>query len=205
MQPTPDISQFRYNNNAQRWTNVSTGRFVPEQSVISEMRRHQTATYSTLNGLTRDLYAGRINLAQWEIAVASQLKDAHLAQAIFAVGGRANMGAAEFGRVGGTLRDEYRYLSRFANQIASGQISEKQALARIQQYGNATQQSYWREYALASDGLVNWVLRPGESCGDCIGLASASPYKASELPTFPGAGATECRGNCNCVLDRVAV
>jgi len=208
MQPTPDISQFRYNNNAQRWTNASTGRFVPEQSVISEMRRHQTATYETLNSLTRQLYAGRINIAQWEIAIASQLKDAHLAQAIFAVGGRANMTSVEYGRVGGTLRDEYRYLANFANDIASGRISERQALARIQQYGNATQQSYWREYALASKSDIYWNLTPADHCQasanglGCVDLALGSPYTVETLPTFPGAGATTCRGNCTCFLSR---
>lgn len=209
MQPTnPDISQYRYNNNAQRWTDTRNGRFVSEQSVISEMRRHQNATFSALDGLTRELYAGRINLAQWELAVASQLKDAHLAQAIFAVGGRANMGNAEYGRVGGTLRDEYRYLSRFANAIASGQISERQALTRIRQYGKATQQSYWREYRLASKGEIYWNLTPADHCEahagayGCVDLANGSPYTAETLPTVPGAGATTCRGNCTCFLSR---
>ncbi len=45
MQPTsPDISQYRYNNNAQRWTDTRNGRFASEQSVVIDMRRQQTAT-----------------------------------------------------------------------------------------------------------------------------------------------------------------
>lgn len=201
---TTPLLSYQYNNKANRWTNPSTGRFVSESVVIEEMRQHQTATYSTLESLTRDLFAGRINVAEWQTSTALEIKDAHLAQAMFGAGGRANMTPKEWGRVGGTLADEYRYLTRFANEIANGSVSEAQALARINQYGNATQQSYWREYVGASSDLVYWILQPAEHCPDCLTLADGSPYKPGDLPTVPGAGSTRCRGNCKCVLERRA-
>ena len=152
--PNP-LNQYVYNNTAQRWQSVGSGRFVAEQTIIDEMRVHQEATFSTLDNLTTRLYSGSITVEQWQVAVASQLKDAHLAQAMFAVGGQANMTQANYGRVGGTLRDEYRYLSQFAQDIVDGKVSEAQALARIKQYGRATQQSYYREYArTTSPGLI---------------------------------------------------
>lgn len=198
---TPNFP-FRYNNNAQRWTNATTGRFISEDTVTNEMYRHQKATYNALDSLTKDLYAGRVDVTGWQAAVALELRDAHLAQAMFGAGGRVNMTQANWGRVGGTLADEYRYLTNFASDISSGRVSEAQALARIKQYGNATQQSYWREYAVNTITLLYWVLRPVNNCSDCVNYALSSPYTIDTIPTYPGAGATRCRGNCACYLTR---
>ncbi|MEO0595076.1 MAG: hypothetical protein AAF126_03100 [Chloroflexota bacterium] len=198
---------YNYDNSTQRWRDPNTGRFVSEDVVVAEMRTHVEATYSTLDSLTERLYSGSITVQQWQVAVASELKDAHLAQSMFANGGRNNMTPVEYGRVGGVLADEYRYLQNFAEQIARGEISEAQARARIRQYGNATKQSYWREYTQRRE-YVRWNLQPGESCADCIALDSGGLdgnglFRADELPTVPGAGDTVCRGNCNCILSSV--
>lgn len=198
------MPEYNYGNRSQRWRDASTGRFVSESTVETEMRRQVAATHAELESLTNRLYQGNITLPQWQSAVAQQLADTHMAQSMFAVGGRANMTAQNWGRVGGVLRDEYRYLTNFANDIANGRVSQAQAVARIRQYGNATQQSYWREYANASNGLIHWELNPAEHCADCLSLATGSPYTASSLPTYPGAGETTCRGNCRCNLRRTA-
>lgn len=195
---------YGYNNTAQRWYTTNTGRFVSEQAVTDEMRVHQTATYRVLDNATRQLYAGSITLEQWQTVIAYELKDAHLAQSLYAIGGKNNATQANYGRVGGTLADEYRYLSNFASDISAGRVSEAQALARIRQYGNATQQSYWREYSNATPNQQKliWRLNPAEHCSGCLDLASGSPYTSATLPTYPGAGATPCRGNCKCTLER---
>lgn len=167
--------------------------------------RHIEAASQELAALTRQLYAERITLAQWQAASASVLKDAHLASSA-AARGIDGMGSVEFGRVGGTLADEYRFLNGFAVDIANGSVSEAQALARINQYANNTQQAYWREYKLmvARNEVVWWELHAGESCNGCKSLAAGSPYKSGDLKTVPGAGSTECRGGCNCTLRKAA-
>jgi hypothetical protein len=205
--PLP-IDQFAYNSGAQRWVNVGTRRFIPESRVIGEMRRHQAATFNTLQRLSEQLYSGSISIGQWQLGVASELKDAHLAQSMFAVGGRENMTQANFGRVGGTLANEYTFLNQFAQDIEAGKVSKAQAQARIRQYGKATQQSYWREFSAASKNLLDWVLSIVDNCRatagalGCVELSQGGPYTARSLPTVPGAGATTCRGNCSCSIER---
>lgn len=201
---TPNFP-YRYNNTYGRWE-TPNGQFLSNDAVIAEMRVHQEASINRLKLYTERLYANQMSLQQWQLAVASELKDSHLAQAMFAVGGKQNMTQANYGRVGGTLADEYRYLANFAQDIANGKQSEAQALARITQYGQSTQQSYHREYvdATPDNVLIYWRLNPADHCNDCVSLASGSPYKPSELPTVPGAGATQCRGNCKCELERQA-
>ncbi len=201
---TPTIERIRYENSTERWRDTSTGRFIPQATVADEMFRHSDATHSTLEALTRQLYAGDIQLAQWQVAIASELKNAHLAQAMFAAGGRANMGFAEFGRVGQTLREQYAYLDKFAQEIANGTVSEAMALSRVSHYGDSAKQSYWGEYAERSSGLLDWILGAYDerNCNLCPQYAADSPFTKETLPAFPADGTTPCKGRCRCRLSR---
>lgn len=144
---------------------------------IDTVRQHISEAQAELQALTQRLYSGEIGLEQWEAAAATVIKDAHLANSAAAVGADS-MSSVEYGRVGGNLADEYNFLADFADAINSGDISEAQALARINQYGQAAQQSYWSEYGRQAETLA--------------GLPS--------LNQVPGDGGTRCHGNCNCEL-----
>jgi hypothetical protein len=196
-------SAYNYDNRAQRWRDSASGQFISSDSVNAEMFRHSDATHSTLENLTRQLYGGQISLSQWQIAVASELKDAHLAQAMFAAGGRANMGFAEFGRVGQTLREQYGFLNKFAADIASGKVSEAMALSRVAHYGDSSKASYWNEYIERSDGLLDWNDVPDDrECDVCPQIAAGGPYTRETIPSSPGDGKTPCRGRCRCTVTR---
>lgn len=181
MSLTDLISPYLYNPNTNRWVEASSGRFVSERLLRAEIEALQAAANAALEGFTKDLFAGLIDLSDWHAAVAAQLKDAHLANAMFARGGRSAMDSEVFGRVGGNLADEFRYLQRLAEGIQDGSVSEGQALYRIQQYGNATEQAYTREWAIQRK-RPEW---------------SGLPV----LNQVPRDGDTQCRGNCNCELD----
>jgi len=165
---------------AARWRYADTGRFVSENVVRAELERHVQGVIETTQNLTRQMYAGQLNLSQWETAVAQELKSAHLAQSMFANGGVANMTSVEYGRVGGTLRDEYRYLHQFALDVQAGKVSELQAINRVAQYGNDSAQSYWKEYARQQENAA-WNNLP-------------------RLTRVPQDGSTQCHGNCKCYL-----
>lgn len=197
-------SVFNFDNTARRWRDSISGRFVANEAVRNEMFKHSDATHATLESLTHSLYAQDISLIQWQIAVASELKDAHLAQSMFAVGGRDNMGFAEFGRVGQTLREQYGFLDKFAQEIANGTVSEAQALARLNMYGDSAKQSYWNEYIEKSSGLLDWNLGAldEQNCNDCPRIAAGSPYTKETIPSSPADGNTQCLGKCRCYITR---
>lgn len=138
------------------------------------------AASQQLTRLTEQLYAGQINLVQWSLGTAGTLKDAHLASAALGAGSDS-LSLMQLGRTGGTLADEYKHLFDFARGIASGDVSEAQALARIQQYAKASGQDYWREYAQGLEKQAAWAGLP-------------------VLTNSPGDGQTECHGHCNCTL-----
>jgi hypothetical protein len=138
------------------------------------------AASEQLTALTTKLYSGQINLVQWGIGAAGILKDAHIANAVYGAG-TDTLNIGQLGRVGLNLADELRHLFDFARGIASGDVTEAQALARSAQYGKASQQAYWREYAQAQAKLDAWANLP-------------------VLTQAPGDGSTRCHGNCNCTL-----
>lgn len=179
--PLDLVAQVAWSEGAGRWYwtagSGQTG-FVSETVIRNELLAQQAAMKSALETLTGQVYAGELSVAEWEAAVALEIKNAALAQAMFANGGAANMGAAEFGRVGGFLQDQYKYLNNFALGIADGSVSEGQAVVRVGMYGDSTEAAYWQAWG---------ANRPG---GDIADLPL--------LPTHPRSGDTQCLSNCLC-------
>lgn len=172
---------FLYIDDLHNWRNLRTGRMVSGAVIQAEVEAHTVASQNLLEELTRRLFSGEIDTARWKMATASELKNAHIAYSMFGAGGRDNMTQASWGRVGGTLKDEFKWLQSFADDIATKNISEAQALARVKQYGNSASQSYWREYCAEQSTEAN----------------------DPDLPLLthrPRDGGTQCRGNCNCEI-----
>jgi hypothetical protein len=140
-----------------------------------------------------------------------ELRRMHLQYAALGAGGWERLGPAEYGRVGGVLRADYRRLVSFANDIANGQESEAAVLARVAMYiGNARRQ-FWtldRERARPSKpGFVLMEIRvlggiTAEHCSDCVAMAGQwQPFGALPLPGEESA----CLTHCQCTLVRKEV
>lgn len=180
---TITFDAYLFDDALHAWRNLRTGRAIAGQIIQAEVEAHIQSAQNVMKTLTRQMFTGDIAVGDWQTAVAMELKDAHAAFAMLGAGGRANMTPEAWGRIGGTLGDEYRHLQTFAEAVAGGSQSEAQAIARIGQYGNAASQSYWREFAAGTPGADNPNL----------------PL----LTNRPRDGGTRCRGNCNCEI-RVA-
>lgn len=200
------VSDYRFDNNVQRWRNVSTGAFVSQANITAEVHAHMDGSRAVMQELTRMAISEQVSVAEWEVAVAGELADAHRAFGMLGMGGRDNMTQAAWGRVGGNLGDEYHHLRKFSEQLARGEVSEAQAVARVNQYADASQQAYWQAWQTQGDQRkadIDWVIdAAAENCEDCLELEANSPYRARDLPTTPGAGQTVCHGNCRCSLVR---
>ena len=101
------------------------------------------------------------------------------------------------------LNSELTYLRDFITQIADGNLTPAQIAARLDQYGNHVQQTFWGAQT-DTQGAAGYteerrVLNPGESCDDCIGYAGQGWQPIGSLPE-PGED-SQCRANCNCSKD----
>jgi len=178
------FTRVAWNDAAQRWYwtagSGQTG-FVAESVIAAELSAHQAAMKVTLQTLTRGLFAGEMNVAEWQVAVAVEIKNASIAQAMFAVGGVDNMTQSDYGRIGQMLREQYGFLDGFGKDIATTGITEQQALVRIGMYGDATEQAYWDAWRANHD-------------------TDAALAHLPLLRQSPRDGNTVCVTNCRCYL-----
>jgi hypothetical protein len=136
--------------------------------------------------------------------MATEIKVQHLAAAMIAHGGRNAMTQADYGWTGQRIRDQYDYLRKFAEGIASDtQPLADQAIARAALYGQAGRATY--EAMRAGDAVTRGeneernVLGAADHCTDCVG---ASAQSWVPLGTLIPIGSRICKANCRCRIDR---
>jgi len=174
--------QIVYNEQEQVWVLASTGEELAATAIHAEIRAHATLSATMLNDVTVNMYTHGLPIDVWQNAMFTELKEGHTANMAFAAGGVENVTPEGIARLEATLAKEAEFLTEFAEGVSNGSVSELQARARAKQYAQAMEQSYWNEWG---DGLANTA-------------------QFSHLPLLtqsPGDGQTQCRGNCQCILE----
>lgn len=151
-----------------------------------------------------DLYAaltgGQINTARWLDDMATNLRRFHLQSTAIGRGGFDAITQADLDRVGAFLQTEFGYLEGFADEIAN--LSEAQVTARLQQYHNHDQVTFWEARRETNRELNRTqrrrVLNPAEHCEDCIGYAAMGWVDIGDPDPPPPGIASVCRANCKC-------
>jgi hypothetical protein len=193
-----------------RYRDMETGRYMSRARAIElvdaslEVSASRTDTLAEMAGSDPPL----ISPGDWRDAMRQEIKDEYIRQYLFGRGGRDQMTPADWGSIGGMLTEQYRFLDRFAEQIADGALSTAQIRARARMYINSAREAYergkQRAHIEARFDEVKWVLDPeAESCPDCVEFAAMewrpmrlNPYGGA----FPGDGSTQCLTNCRCRL-----
>ncbi|HML23552.1 MAG TPA: hypothetical protein PKD09_17985 [Aggregatilinea sp.] len=145
----------------------------------TDIRRYSNAlrlvSERRIEALTQRLTGGELSLADWQDQMKAELRRGNLEQFVVGHGGtREGIKRTDYLRLGPELKKQYRYLDRFAGEIAkragNGQSIEF-AVERAKLYARSTQASMWR---------------------------AAVPVS---LPQVPRDGTTQCLTNCRCRLD----
>jgi hypothetical protein len=193
---------FGWNDGAARYTDAR-GRFVPQQETMRVLDERVAAGFDRLRAMIGPVLDGTVPLEDWQYSMAVELRRIHCQMAALGRGGWEQMTPSDWGRVGNRLRDEYKFLMGFADQIARGELSEAQILARLTLYENGVWSSYWKGQEDAHDeaGFTEErrVLQPAEHCGDCIGYAEQGWQPLGSLPA-PGENSI-CGNNCRCLKE----
>jgi hypothetical protein len=163
----------------------------------------QGAFRSAVNELAEALTNDEITLAQWQEAMLREIKRHHIASGTMGKTGRTRMTAADWGRMGARLREEYGALRGFADDIATGNLSVAQIFQRAQLYSNHAQMTYWdnRRAFREENGMTEERRRtnPGERCDDCIGYEAEGWQPIGYFP--PPGQRSVCQANCNCTME----
>ena len=195
-----DESSWRYDPISGRYRGAN-GRFLSQSAVESLVDGRINKLGTLLRRVTNMLSSGDITLDQWQQSVREALKLAHVQAAIIGNGGKDNMQASDWGRIGQRLRAEYRYLEGFARDLLGGGVSTPMALARISMYSQAVRGSYWEGSAIRQErqgySLMRRILdAQAKHCSDCVAFAGRGVVPIGSLP-MPGQRCA-CMSNCRC-------
>lgn len=152
------------------------GRLMGEAE-LAEVRDHYLDSMSELlESYGKNLAEGRWPISQYEAEMRRRLKDAHIAEYVLGRGGVAQMTPSDYGKIGSTLKKQYKYLRRFLDDVEAGDETRGEANNRARNFLGAARQSF------------------SQGRGKAYGLS---------LPAHPGDGGTSCHGNCRCHWDIV--
>jgi hypothetical protein len=185
-----------------RYLDPLTGRPVPPAQVQAALNALTNASADAARALYADVQAGRITVAAWQVQFAAELKQAHLAAAALGCGGFDQMTPADFGRVGGRLRQQYAYLNRFAAAYADGDPNATGGRGRVRadMYARAITTTYSeaeRARARARGCTEERRIRGGtDTCPSCLRYAARGWVAIGTLPNI--GAASECLTNCQC-------
>lgn len=199
---------YSWDSRTARYRSSVTGRYVARRDILSLMEAQVSGVGERMAELTTALIEGRLSPAVWEAQARSELKRQHLAQSALGSGGFDRLGAREFGRVGGRIRQDYAALGALALAVTNGEVTPAQALARANRImGNARTQFFDAERDRIQRSASNRVVierrvlgAAAQHCSDCVGFYNQGWQLAGSLPS-PGVDAV-CGGNCRCSMMR---
>lgn len=185
-----------------RYVNLATGRIVAAAEVRRALDVALDRSTSEVQRLSRELVNGRVTLAEWQLGVARQLKNAHHASAALARGGWAQMTAQDQGRLGPRVKEQYHYLANFAAQIESGQQRlDGTFLRRVTLYTQAPRGTY-HDYETRGKQEQGYTecrneLGAADHCEGCLAETARGWVPIGSLIPI---GSRQCLSSCRCSL-----
>lgn len=155
--------------------------------------------------LANRLISGNISFQQWQESMSNLIRRSHVNMARLGRGGKDNTFAYHYLVTGNDLRTiHYPALRQFAEQIANGELSEKQIIARAKLYGSASKNSFEvARLSLYEDSLTTMGRRRlgacKDHCPDCLFYASQGWLPIAQI--IPPGVNCQCRMNCCCSVE----
>lgn len=195
------MARWRWLPGAKRYYNLDAHRFASFAQVDGWIQGRLAVSETASDVLAEMLAAQELNLPDWQSNLRNAIKSEYISQYLAGRGGVGEMTQADWGRVGGIIGEQYRYLDRFADEIKSGVLSEAQIRARSRMYLRSSREAYERAKLQAfQDAGVDeeaWFLGIAEHCEDCVEFENEGWQELGYFP-FPGEGSTICLTNCQC-------
>jgi len=191
---------WRWNPDAYRYYNEDNGQFIKFEVVMSFVDQSILGSHNAMETMGYMVSDGMLSPMDWHQGMRAEIKREYIRQYILGIGGLDQMTQADWGSIGGMLKEQYGWLNGFTDQL--GELSEKQIIARSAMYSNSAREAFERAHSRtaakwgADEEL--WVLDPAaDNCPDCVEL-SLMGWQPIDTFKFPGQGATQCLTNCKC-------
>lgn len=178
----------------------ANGRIITSAAVRAELDIAIDRSQLDTRQLSLSLQQGKIDLAEWQLAMRRTIKNAHITAAVSQRGGWDQMTQSDWGRVGQRIRAQYQYLDNFAQQIADGLPLDGRFLFRAQMYDEAAIETYglFERAAMGAAGYDEEqnVLEDGANhCPGCLDETAKGRVKIGQLVPV---GRRTCLSRCRC-------
>jgi hypothetical protein len=202
------MADWRWSAPTHNYRDLDTGRFVSGAQVHSWSAAASKASGDAVGTMADMLSEGKLSVRDWTLLMRDEIKDAYIQQYLLGRGGTGKFTKAEAGSLGGMLTEQYRYLDRFAREIADGNLTPGQIAKRARMYAASSKEAFERaqQRAMVEGGMTEkrWRMTPAEHCPDCIAFSGLGWVPIDEDAyngATPGSGATQCLTNCACEMD----
>lgn len=187
---------YKYDPRAGAYRSIKTGRFVSSAEVSQIVAETVDRLGDTLSGYSDQLIRDRLSVADFQLSVASELKNTFIQLSQLASGGGKIDKAVEDG-----LGEQLDRLDKFGQAIARGELSVPMIKARARAYSNSARVLFFQIEALSKkrSGVVSAkriLDSQAAHCGDCLRLASLLYVPLDQL-VVPGTFC-ECNVGCKC-------
>lgn len=118
------MPEWGYSPRYKSYRNLSNGQWASRKQVqgwvADNLALADSATDTLANMMSNDL----LRVGDWQTAMRQQIKKSYTDQYILGKGGIEQMTQADWGSIGGQLSRQFSYLDSFADDVASGKLSE---------------------------------------------------------------------------------
>jgi hypothetical protein len=193
--------KFKWNNRAGRYTNAS-GKFISQARVNEAFSAAIDNSAKVMASHTQALKEGRTTLRAWQVTMRAEVKNVHLYTGALSKGGFAQLSPADLGRIGQRVKEQYKYLDRFAQQIAQGaQVTDGTIIGRSRLYAQSGRQTLHlmdRANNEARGLTEERCLAESKPCPGCANEASRGWVPIGSLVPI---GSRQCNMNCRCEVE----
>ena len=195
------LSDYRYRPTTGQYHDRKTNKFISRPKVLSTVVQESQALGQRLRKLADPLISDSQSVADFQRAIAQELKNSYIQTAMVASGGKDRMGSSQYGAIGQVLKGQYRLIDNFGQAIANGELSKAQIRARASSYSRSLKIAFHAaEKATRKGDGFNEAKRnldsQAEHCESCIVYAGWGWVGIDRLVT-PGTKCI-CREGCRC-------
>jgi len=193
---------FEFVSKSGRYRDPLTGRFISRDTVRSLLDQAIAKSQQAIQSASDQLRRGELSLDDWQALMRLELKRVHIGSEMLVQGGRAQMTASDWGRVGQRVRTQYNFLADFAKQLAAGAIrTDGSFLARAKMYPASARPAFHDSLGDQLTGLgythERSILHPAEHCPTCVSEAERGYVPIGTLIPI---GERDCLGNDRCSM-----
>jgi len=196
------MAEWGWDPRSKAYRDLTTGRYLGRKQALSYVEQSIAASSNSMDTIAALVSSGGLGPAEFAIVAREEIKQEYIRQYLLGIGGEAQMTQADWGSIGGSLAEQYKYFDKFAEQVANGELSEDQIRARLRMYTNSAREAYDRAHGKNAKSLdmteESWITDSGlENCDDCLAYEAEGWQPIGTFP-HPGDGTTKCKTNCGC-------